>query len=105
METAAAHPQKWKIVSAFAILYVVWGSTYFAIKVGVNEVPPFVLAAIRFLVAGIVLYLWALANGEHSPNRPEWASISLLAILIFVFDYGVLFWAEQRVPSGLASVM
>ncbi len=105
METASAPPQKWKIISAFAILYVVWGSTYFAIKVGVNEVPPFVLAAIRFLIAGIVLYFWALANGERSPSRREWASISLLAILIFVFDYGVLFWAEQRVPSGLASVM
>ena len=105
METAPAHPQKWKILSAFAILYVVWGSTYFAIKVGVSQVPPFVLASIRFLIAGIVLYFWALSRGERSPSRREWASVSLLAILIFVFDYGVLFWAEQRVPSGLASVM
>jgi drug/metabolite transporter (DMT)-like permease len=59
----------------------------------------------RFLIAGLVLYLWMLAQGERSPSIRQWMSVFLLALLIFVFDYGLLFWAEQRVPSGIAAVM
>jgi len=59
----------------------------------------------RFLVAGLVLYLWMLAHGEPSPSRREWTSAFMLAVLIFVLDYGLLFWAEKRVPSGVAAVM
>jgi drug/metabolite transporter (DMT)-like permease len=95
----------WKTLSAFAIIYFVWGSTFFAIRMGVREVPPFLLAAMRFLVAGLVLYGWAIARGERSPSPRQWASVCLLALLIFVLDYGLLFWAEQRVPSGVAAVM
>jgi drug/metabolite transporter (DMT)-like permease len=101
----ANRPPAWKILLAFAIIYFLWGSTYLAIRVGVREVPPFLLAAMRFLVAGLVLYGWMLARGERSPNLRQWMSAFLLAILIFVFDYGLVFWAEQRVPSGLAAVM
>jgi drug/metabolite transporter (DMT)-like permease len=99
------HPAKWKTLLAFAMIYFVWGSTFLAIRVGVREVPPFLLAALRFLAAGLVLYLWMLAHGERSPSGREWMSAFLLALLIFVFDYGLLFWAEQRVPSGVAAVM
>ena len=99
------HPPAWKILSAFAIIYLVWGSTFLAIRIGVHEVPPFLFAAMRFSVAGLVLYGWMSARGEPSPNRRQWMSILLLAMLIFVFDYGLLFWAEQRVPSGIAAVM
>jgi drug/metabolite transporter (DMT)-like permease len=59
----------------------------------------------RFLVAGIVLYGWMIARGERSPSRIQWASILLLAILFFVLDYGLLYWSERRVPSGIAAVM
>ena len=104
MEHAAAR-QKWKTVLAFAIIYFVWGSTFLAIRVGVQEVPPFLLAAIRFAIAGLVLYAWTIAQGERSPSGREWMSAALLAVLIFVLDYGLLFWAEQRVPSGIAAVM
>src|ERR1700691_672177 len=102
---ASTHRPTWKTVLAFAIIYLVWGSTYFAIRVGVREVPPFLLAAVRFLVAGLVLYGWMIARGERSPTARQWRSAIFLALLIFVFDYGVLFWAEQRVPSGIAAVM
>ncbi len=95
----------WKTLLAFAIIYFVWGSTFLAIRVGVREVPPLLLAAMRFLIAGLALFGWTVARGERSPTGREWASISLLALLIFVLDYGLLFWAEQRVPSGLAAVM
>ncbi len=102
---ATTHRPSWKTLLAFAIIYFVWGSTYLAIRVGVREVPPLLLAAMRFLVAGLVLYGWMLAQGERSPNPRQWASVSLLAVLIFVIDYGLVFWAEQQVPSGLAAVM
>jgi drug/metabolite transporter (DMT)-like permease len=102
---AASHRPTWKTLLAFAIIYFVWGSTFLAIRVGVGEVPPFLLAAMRFLIAGAVLYGWTIARGERSPNRRQWASVALLAGLIFVFDYGLLFWAEKRVPSGIAAVM
>jgi drug/metabolite transporter (DMT)-like permease len=99
------HPPTWKTLLAFAIIYFVWGSTYLAVRVGVREVPPLILAAMRFSVAGLVLFGWVLARGERAPSRSEWRSASLLGLVIFVFDYGLLFWAEQRVPSGLAAVM
>lgn len=98
-------PARWRTLAAFATIYFVWGSTFLAIRIGVAEVPPFMLAAMRFSIAGLALYGWVLARGERSPSGREWASAALLAVLIFVFDYGLLFWAEQRVPSGLAAVM
>src|ERR1017187_5264321 len=102
---AASQPRAWKVFLAFAIIYLVWGSTFLAIRVGVREVPPFLLAGMRFLVAGIVLYGWMRARGTASPTAREWGAASFLAVLIFVFDYGLLFWAERRVPSGIAAVM
>ena len=105
MEATTPRPSSWKTLLAFAIIYFVWGSTFLAIRVGVREVPPFLLAGMRFFTAGIVLYVWMRASGTPSPTRREWLSASSLAVLIFVFDYGLLFWAEQRVPSGIAAVM
>ena len=100
-----AHPPAWKTLLAFAIIYFVWGSTFLAIRAGVHEMPPFLMAAMRFLVAGLVLFVWMIARGERSPTKAEWTSASVLAVLIFVIDYGLLFWSEQRVPSGVAAVM
>jgi drug/metabolite transporter (DMT)-like permease len=102
---SASKPRAWKVLLAFAIIYFVWGSTFLAIRVGVREVPPFLLAGMRFSVAGIALYGWMRARGTPSPTAREWGAASLLAILIFVCDYGLLFWAERRVPSGIAAVM
>ena len=104
MQTAS-QPRAWKVLLAFSIIYFVWGSTFLAIRVGVHEVPPFLLAGMRFLVAGLVLFGWMRARGTPSPTRREWGGATLLALLIFVCDYGLLFWAERRVPSGVAAVM
>jgi drug/metabolite transporter (DMT)-like permease len=97
--------RSWKTLLAFAIIYLVWRSTFLAIRIGVREVPPFLLAAIRFLVAGLVLYGWMIARGERSPSGRHWRSVFLVAIPFFVLDYGLVFWAEQRVPSGVTAVM
>jgi drug/metabolite transporter (DMT)-like permease len=102
---ANKHRPGWKTLLAFGIIYFVWGSTFLAIRVGVREVPPFLLAGMRFLIAGLVLFGWTVARRERLPSGRQWASVSLLALLIFGLDYGLLFWAEQRVPSGLAAVM
>jgi len=99
------HPPAWKILLAFAIIYFVWGSTFLFIRIGVHEVPPFLYAALRFFAAGLVLCLWMLAKGERWPTGRQWLSAFFLGLLIFVFDYGLLFWSEQRVPSGIAAVM
>jgi drug/metabolite transporter (DMT)-like permease len=104
METIT-RPPTWKVLLAFAIIYFVWGSTFLAIRVGVREVPPFLLAAIRFLIAGVVLYGWARSRGVSAPTAQEWRGAAILAVLIFVLDYGAVFWAERRVPSGIAAVM
>jgi len=104
MDTAT-HPRMWKVLLAFAIIYLVWGSTFLAIRVGVREVPPFLLAALRFLIAGFAMYAWLRTSGTESPTWRQWLSAGLLAVLIFVLDYGLLFWAERRVPSGIAAVM
>ena len=95
----------WKVLSAYAIIYFVWGSTYLAIRVGVLEMPPLLMAAMRFFAAGLLLYGWTAARGERQPTLRQWASISLLAFLIFLVDYGLVFWAEQRVPSGVTAIM
>ena len=104
MQSSERRPA-WKTLLAFSIIYIVWGTTYLAIRVGVEEVPPFLLAGLRFLIAGGVIYGWMIARGERSPTAREWMGASVIGIMIFVMDYGVLFWAEERVPSGVTAVM
>jgi drug/metabolite transporter (DMT)-like permease len=96
---------RWKTLLAFGIIYFVWGSTFLAIRVGVLAMPPLIFAALRFFTAGLVLVAWTALRREPWPRRREWGSICLLAALIFLGDYGLLFWAEQKVPSGIAAVM
>jgi drug/metabolite transporter (DMT)-like permease len=99
------HRPTWKTLLAFSIIYFVWGSTFLAIRIGVHEVPPLLFAAMRFLTAGVILFAWMLATGQPCPNKRQWISASVLGFFIFVCDYGLLFWAERRVPSGIAAVV
>ena len=79
---STSHRPTWKTLLAFGIIYFVWGSTFLAIRVGVQEVPPLLLAGMRFLVAGLVLYAWTMARGERSPRGRQWVSAVMLATLI-----------------------
>jgi drug/metabolite transporter (DMT)-like permease len=98
-------PASWKILLAFAIIYFVWGSTYLAIRVGVREMPPFLMAGLRFTAAGLALYGWMRLSGVPNPTWREWRAATFLGTLMFLIDYACLFWAEQRVPSGIAAVI
>jgi len=93
------------IVLAFFAIYVLWGSTYLAIRVAVETVPPFLAAGIRFSLAGLVLYGWSRARGGRNPTALEWRNLAILGALLFLIPYSGLFWAEKTVPSGIASVL
>jgi drug/metabolite transporter (DMT)-like permease len=103
--TVESRPAAWKTLLAFGIIYFVWGSTFLAIRIGVHEVPPLLFAAMRFGTAGLALLLWTVAKRERMPVGKQWLTLAVLAAMIFLCDYGLLFWAEQRVPSGIAAVM
>jgi drug/metabolite transporter (DMT)-like permease len=103
--THPARPARWKVLLAFSMIYFVWGSTYLAIRVGVQEMPPFLMAGLRFTAAGFVMYLWMRFSGTPSPTWREWKGVTLLGSLMFLLDYACLFWAEQRIPSGITAVI
>ena len=98
-------PPAWQTLLAFATIYLVWGSTFLAIRIGVQEVPPFLLAALRFLLAGGAMVVWMIGRGVAVPTAREWRSAFMLATLIFLSNYGLVFWAETRIPSGVTAVM
>ncbi len=95
----------WQTILAFATIYLVWGSTFLAIRIGVQAAPPLLFAAMRFVVAGALLFGWTLLRRESRPTAKQWRSIFILAVLIFLIDYGLVFWAEQRIASGIAAVI
>jgi drug/metabolite transporter (DMT)-like permease len=103
--SASSRPAAWKLLLAFAIIYLVWGSTYLAIRIGVREIPPFLMAGLRFTVAGLAMWAWLRISGTPSPSLREWRDATVLGTLMFLIDYACLFWAEQRVPSGIAAVI
>jgi drug/metabolite transporter (DMT)-like permease len=103
--TSTAHPSRAKILLAFAAVYLIWGSTYLAIRYAVQTIPPFFMAGCRFAMAGATLYLLTRAGGATPPSRRDWAGAAILGALLLVSGNGGLSWAEQRVPSGLAALL
>jgi drug/metabolite transporter (DMT)-like permease len=94
-----------RVVLAFAAIYILWGSTYLAIRVAVQLVPPLFAAGIRFFLAGTLLYAFMRLYRRPTPTGKEWGSLAVLGVLMFVVTYGAVFWAEQYVPSGFTSVL
>jgi len=92
-------------VLAFLAIYILWGTTFLAIRVAVREVPPLFAAGSRMLLAGLILFGWTMLRGAAWPTRRQWKSLALMGGLMFVVDYGLLFWAEKYVPSGIAAVL
>ncbi len=93
------------LVLAFFAIYIVWGSTFFAIRILVEHIPPLLAAGMRFFTAGAILYGISRIRGEASPTKTEWRNMALLGALMFLLTYSALFWAEKTVPSGIAAVL
>jgi drug/metabolite transporter (DMT)-like permease len=90
---------------AFAAVYLVWGSTYLAIKYAVQTIPPYLMGGSRFLVSGLILFLWARARGAENPSRREWRDAAIVGTLLLCGGNGAVAWAEQRVPSGITALL
>ena len=89
---------------ALLSVYVIWGSTYFAIRVALDGFPPFLLGAVRFTLAGVVLYGWLRWRGMASPSRLQWRNAAITGTLLLGVGNGLVCYAEQHVASGLAAV-
>jgi drug/metabolite transporter (DMT)-like permease len=90
--------------TALIAVYLVWGSTYLAIRFAIETIPPFLSAGLRFLISGAILFTWQRLRGEPAPRKVEWGSASIIGLLLLVGGNGLLVWAEQRIPSGIASL-
>jgi drug/metabolite transporter (DMT)-like permease len=103
---ADAAPSRWLVIVAFAIIYVIWGSTYLAIRFAIETLPPFLMAGSRFLIAGGVLYAWSrLAGGAERPTLANWRACAVVGTALLVGGNGLVVWAEFRVPSGVAALL
>lgn len=97
---------KIRIIAAYVTLCVVWSSTWLAIKVGLNDLPPISFVALRFLIAFLVLVAVSLGRVRLLPkNRADWMLLAFTGVLMFSVNYGLLFWGEKHISSGLAAVL
>lgn len=98
-------PPRWLVLTAYATIYLVWGSTYLGIRVAIETMPPLTMAGSRFFLAGVVFFAWRRWRGDAWPTRREWGSATLLGVLLLLVGNGGVTWAEQRVPSSIAALM
>lgn len=94
-----------RIITAFAAVYVIWGSTYLAIRFAVETIPPFLMASARFIASGLLLFAFSRWRGAPRPTRSQWKKTTIVGALLLVGGNGALVWAEQTVPSGLAALI
>jgi drug/metabolite transporter (DMT)-like permease len=96
---------KYKIILGFTAVYLIWGSTYLAIRFGVETIPPFMLAGIRFLTGGLLLYAWMRLRGAERPSPALWLPAVIIGLLMPAGGTGLITWAEKTVPSGLTALL
>ena len=94
-----------RLVLAFAATYLIWGSTYLAIRYAIDTLPPFLMAGARFLVAGTLLFAWARLRGAERPSARHWRSTAIVGGFLLLGGNAGVVWAEQRVASGLAALL
>ncbi|KAA3612294.1 MAG: hypothetical protein DWQ05_20055 [Calditrichaeota bacterium] len=104
-EIAPDKSERIKLILAFISIYIIWGSTYLAIRFAIETLPPFLMAGIRFLLAGGVMYFILRWKGIPPPTRTEWRDMSIIGAFLFLGGNGGVVWAEQFVPSGLTSLL
>jgi drug/metabolite transporter (DMT)-like permease len=102
----APRPSRIKIVLAFAAVYVLWGSTYLGIRLAIETLPPFLMAGTRFMLAGAIIFTWAVLKGERSiPPLHMWRRALAIGGLLLLGGNGGVTWAEKYVPTGLAALL
>ncbi|MDQ6831508.1 MAG: drug/metabolite exporter YedA [Gemmatimonadota bacterium] len=102
---APAAPSRAALMTAFALVYVIWGSTYLFIRYAVETIPPFFMAGARYLIAGIAVYAWTrLRGGPRAPFR-QWRAAAIVGALLLMGGNGAVTWSEQRVASGIAALL
>jgi drug/metabolite transporter (DMT)-like permease len=94
-----------QIIAAFASIYIIWGSTYLAIRYAVATMPPFLMGGVRFLISGALLYVWARYRGAPTPTRLHWRNAVIAGGFLLLGGNGAVVWAEQFVPSGLTALL
>lgn len=94
-----------RLLAAFAAVYLIWGSTYMAIRIAIDAVPPYLMIGLRCLLAGGILLAWAFARGVDPPTRRQWTGALPVGGLLFLVGQGGLAWAETRVPTGVAALL
>lgn len=94
-----------KIVLAFAAIYIIWGTTYLAIRLAIETIPPFFMAGTRFLLAGIITFVFLRSRGVPLPNLRQWRSAAIIGTLMLVGGNGLVTWSEQEVPSSIAALV
>ncbi len=100
-----ARASRSQILAAFASIYLIWGSTYLAIRYAVETIPPFVMGGIRFVISGALLYAWARYRGVPRPSRRHWRNAVIAGGLLLLGGNGAVVWAEQFVSSGLTALL
>ncbi|MBX9572426.1 MAG: EamA family transporter [Candidatus Obscuribacterales bacterium] len=98
-------PTLWQIVFAFAVLYIVWGSTYIAIKFAIHTIPPFMMGGIRFIIAGGLVYIVGMILGHKHPQLIHWRSAAIVGFLLLALGNGGVLIATHHIPSGVVSLM
>ena len=96
---------KTKVWIALLAVYLIWGSTYLAIRFAVETIPPFLMAGTRFLIAGIVLFIWRWLAGDPLPTRRQWGSAAIVGLLLMLGGNGLVSWSEKHVASGIAALL
>jgi len=94
-----------QVLLGFAAIYLIWGSTYLGIRYAVETIPPLLMMGVRHFVAGAVVYGWVRRRGTPAPDLKQWGFAAIAGVFLFLGGHGVLAWAEQRVPSGLAALL
>jgi drug/metabolite transporter (DMT)-like permease len=101
---STASPSRTALVLAFAAIYLIWGSTYLGIRVTVETMPPWLMAAARFVVAGTLLFTYLKMRGAGWPTAPQWRTNGIIGTFMLLGGNGLVVWAEQTIPSGIAAL-
>lgn len=104
-ERSSSSPSLIAVPAAFFAIYFIWGSTYLGIRIAIETLPPFTMAAVRFLIAGALLFGWCVLRGLPRPRIVHWRSAAIIGCLLLVLGNGLLTWAEQYVASGVAALI